>query len=32
MILVTPTGRENLSSGTPKRAEEIERIMSEARR
>ena len=27
MILVTATGRENLSAGTPKKAEEIERIM-----
>jgi Xaa-Pro aminopeptidase len=27
MILVTPGGHENLSAGTPKRADEIERIM-----
>lgn len=27
MILVTPTGHENLSAGTPKKADEIERIM-----
>jgi Xaa-Pro aminopeptidase len=32
MILVTPIGHDNLSAGTPKRAEDIERIMSEARR
>jgi Xaa-Pro aminopeptidase len=32
MILVTSTGHENLSASTPKRADEIERIMSEARR
>jgi Xaa-Pro aminopeptidase len=32
MILVTPDGHENLSAGTPKRAEEIERIMAEGKR
>ncbi len=32
MILVTSTGHENLSASTPKRADEIERIMSGARR
>jgi Xaa-Pro aminopeptidase len=32
MILVTERGHENLSAATPKRAEEIERIMAEGRR
>ena len=32
MILVTPTGRENLSAAAPKKAAEIERIMAAARR
>lgn len=32
MILVTPQGHENLSAGTPKKAEEIERIMARGRR
>ena len=32
MILVTEGGHENLSAATPKRAEEIERIMGEGRR
>jgi len=32
MILVTSTGHENLSAGTPKRAEDIERIMGEGSR
>jgi len=32
MILVTPTGRENLSSAAPKSVAEIEKIMSSARR
>jgi Xaa-Pro aminopeptidase len=27
MILVTPTGRENLSAAAPKRAADIERLM-----
>jgi Xaa-Pro aminopeptidase len=27
MILVTPTGNENLSAAAPKRAAEIERVM-----
>jgi len=27
MILITPTGHDNLSAGTPKRAEDIERVM-----
>jgi Xaa-Pro aminopeptidase len=32
MILVTRTGHENLSAATPKRADDIERLMSIARR
>jgi Xaa-Pro aminopeptidase len=32
MILVTPTGHEVLSAATPKKADEVERIMTEARR
>ena len=32
MILVTSAGRENLSVAAPKRADEIERVMSPARR
>ena len=31
-ILITPTGRENLSAAVPKRAEDIERVMAEGRR
>ena len=31
MILVTPDGYENLSAGLPRRADEIERVMQEAR-
>jgi Xaa-Pro aminopeptidase len=31
-ILVTATGRENLSASVPKRVEEIERVMAEGRR
>ncbi|MBI3405024.1 MAG: M24 family metallopeptidase, partial [Acidobacteria bacterium] len=31
-ILVTPTGHENLSAATPKKPEEIERIMARARK
>jgi Xaa-Pro aminopeptidase len=32
MILVTPDGHENLSAATPKRADEIERVMAEGGR
>lgn len=32
MILVTPTGHENLSVATPKQAEDVERIMAEGRK
>jgi Xaa-Pro aminopeptidase len=32
MILVTPTGHENLSAAVPKKASEIEREMRAARR
>jgi Xaa-Pro aminopeptidase len=32
MILVTAFGRENLSADTPKRAEDIERVMAQGRR
>ncbi len=32
MILVTPDGNENLSASTPKKADEIERIMADGRR
>ncbi|MGQ0539841.1 MAG: aminopeptidase P N-terminal domain-containing protein [Gemmatimonadaceae bacterium] len=32
MILVTATGRENLSAGVPRRASDIERVIAEGRR